>query len=313
MTENPNEEEFNEHKEFNPLAKPTIKRDYTTDMIQAGLGDIPAEELNQPIPEATYSKPIIEEDNASSKKSKDDLSYSDDDKQPINPPLEDLTNTQKRKAAVKTADSMLAAYGRFLPVPFLAISSFNMPKMENLDLKGDLDLNMVIRDSGYTVRNHMDGVNQQTQEIFVVTEEMKEELKDPLVDLLMEQSLALTPAQRLMVAVGGHIAQMGMATYQFARANSSALEQFKEFKKEDNAKGLYSSNRPTQQAQPYQQQPQQQQQPAPSMVVVQDEQVQEPMYTPPTDTETTEEPTYDKPNFDLDDYLNGDKKTGTTE
>ena len=54
MTETNSDKDFNEHKDFNPLAKPTIKREYTTDVIKAGLGDIPDEELNQIIPEDSF-------------------------------------------------------------------------------------------------------------------------------------------------------------------------------------------------------------------------------------------------------------------
>ena len=46
---------------------------------------------------------------------------------------------------------------------------------------------------------------ERVKEIFTVTQEQQDEIKDPLIDVLLEQDLALTPTQKLMMTVGSHI------------------------------------------------------------------------------------------------------------
>jgi hypothetical protein len=50
-----------------------------------------------------------------------------------------------------------------------------------------------------------------------------------LIDVLLEQDLALTPTQRLMLAVGGHLITMGFSAFQLAQNNKQALETFEKF------------------------------------------------------------------------------------
>ena len=319
MTEKDNEE-INEYKDFNSFEKPTIYRGYTDDLVRASLGDIPADELDQPIPEATYTKPIFDEEEKPKSKtlSSNDFSYSDDVKEPLNPSLEDLNPTQKRKAANATADAFLSAYERLFPIPFKYFSSYDLVKMKKLHNKGEINIKTIVKTDGTTIESYCAGVNEEVDKIFVVTEEMKEELKPPLVEVLMEQGIAVTPFQQLMIIVGGQAINFIKPTIDLIRSKNNDMEQFIQFKRDDDAKGLYSSNRPTQYAQSYQQQapqqPQYQEQPqvVPSMIVVPNE-TEEPVHQQPN-IEEIAEPTYVKPNFsDKDDYINNDKKTGTTE
>ncbi len=61
---------------------------------------------------------------------------------------------------------------------------------------------------------------------------MQEEIKDPLVDVLLENDIALTPTQRLLMVVGGQIIQMGISTLQFMHQNKEALKMFQQFHQE---------------------------------------------------------------------------------
>lgn len=142
--------------------------------------------------------------------------------------LEDLSPAQKRKAAEKTADAILQMYASFAPMPFKKWASFSEFKIQKLAFQGDIDLNMQV-ENGVTVQDYIDGTNQQVDEIFTVPEETKQEIKDPLIDVLLEQEIALTPTQRLMLAVGSHVVTMGFQAYQLSQNNKMALEQFKKF------------------------------------------------------------------------------------
>jgi hypothetical protein len=142
--------------------------------------------------------------------------------------LQDLSPAQKRKSAEKTADALLSMYCQFVPMPFIKWSSFSDGKIQRMVFENKLDLSMQL-ENNVTVKDYIDGVNEQAQEVFKVTDETREEIKDPLVDVLLEQDLALTPTQRLMLAVGGHLVTMGFSAFQLAQNNKQALETFEKF------------------------------------------------------------------------------------
>lgn len=153
-------------------------------------------------------------------------------KNSFNDKLEDLSPGQKRKAAEKTADALLLAYGQLLPIIPKKISSVSMNKLKTLEIQDKLTLSMQIMEDGTTIKDYFEGVNQQVEDTFVVTDEMKNEVREPLIEVLLENNLALTPAQRLLMAVGGHVVAMGMATIEFASNNKAALREFKKFHEE---------------------------------------------------------------------------------
>ena len=142
--------------------------------------------------------------------------------------LQDLTPAQKRKSAEKTAEALLSMYCQFVPMPFIKWSTFSEGKIQKMVFENKLDLSMQL-ENNVSVKDYIDGVNEQAQEVFKVSDETKEEIKDPLIDVLLEQDLALTPTQRLMLAVGGHLVTMGFSAFQLAQNNKQALETFEKF------------------------------------------------------------------------------------
>ena len=142
--------------------------------------------------------------------------------------LQDLTPAQKRKSAEKTAEALLNMYCQFVPLPFKKWSSISDGKVQKLVFENKIDLSMQL-ENNVTVKDYIDGQNEQVEEIFKVSDETREEIKDPLIDVLLEQDLALTPTQRLMLAVGGHIVTMGFSAFQLSQNNKQALETFEKF------------------------------------------------------------------------------------
>ena len=162
----------------------------------------------------------------------DDEDYDDDDDEGGGKlggdNLQDLTPAQKRNSAEKTAEAFLNMYCQFVPMPCKKWSSFNEGKIQKLVFENKIDLTMQL-ENNVSVKDYIDGTNEQVEEVFKVSEETREEIKDPLIDVLLEQDLALTPTQRLMLAVGGHLVTMGFSAYQLAQNNKQALETFEKF------------------------------------------------------------------------------------
>jgi hypothetical protein len=238
--------------DFDPFSEPVIERAYTKgfqpksedddsdseDGDEEGFSD---DELKMPvegdsIDDAEEDEDIPEPEWASgmggSDSEEEDEDYDDEDgeggEKLGGDNLQDLSPAQKRKSAEKTADALLSMYCQFVPMPFIKWSSFSDGKIQRMVFENKVDLSMQL-ENNVTVKDYIDGVNESAQEVFKVSDETREEIKDPLVDVLLEQDLALTPTQRLMLAVGGHLVTMGFSAFQLAQNNKQALETFEKF------------------------------------------------------------------------------------
>ena len=279
---------------FNPFEQPVIERDYTKGIVDN-------------VDETLYEDAKVVEDFDANTGSEDFESYEEDDipqaEFNTNPEedymdesdmggdtggssklaegnLQDLSPAQKRKSAEKTADAMLGLYCKFVPAPFKQWASFKERKINELSLKKEIDLEMEL-DGELTIKDYIDNHNKQVEGIFEVSEEQKNEIREPLIDVLLEQELALTPTQRLLMAVGGHLTTLGISAFQLAQNNKMALETFKQFQSDK-----IMSSQPYQQAQP-QGQPYQQARPQ-----------AQPYQQAQTQTQSTPPPTSSGNNFD---------------
>jgi len=225
---------------FNPFEEPVIERSYTQGFVNDqknekvfddddmkmptdadSINDIPDEA--QDIPEPLYANTHYPQDEYD-----EDYEDEDGDEKLGGDNLKDLSPAQKRKSAEKTAEAVVNLYCKFSPLPFKNWASFQDSKIQKMAFEDKLDLKMPL-ENGITVEDYIKGQNEQVEEIFKVSEEQKEEIKDPLIDVLMEQDLAFTPTQRLILAIGSHLATMGFSAYQLAQNNKVALETFERY------------------------------------------------------------------------------------
>lgn len=240
---------------FTPFSEPVIERSYTKGVIGQQEDDyvdnhsegkegvqFDENDLQRPveedIPEPEWAGGLG--GSPSNNQSEEDLSqegfegegeYADEKLGGDN--LEDLSPAQKRKSAEKTAEAILNMYCNFAPLPFKKWSSISDGKVQKLVFENKIDLNMQL-ENNVTVKDYIDGVNTQVDEVFTVSDETREEIKDPLIDVLLEQELALTPTQRLMLAVGSHLVTMTFSAFQLAQNNKVALETFEKYHRQMN-------------------------------------------------------------------------------
>ena len=138
-------------------------------------------------------------------------------------PLEDLNPNTKRKVAEKTANSILKGYAKLAPQPFKWLAKINESKIEKLAFEGEIDITLEVSE-GTTFDEYMRQTNEQVDEIFEVDEETLDEIREPLIDVLMEQKMELTPQQRLTMAVVSHLFQMFTVAISLRRQNNRILE-----------------------------------------------------------------------------------------
>ena len=137
-------------------------------------------------------------------------------------PLSDLPPHTKRRAAEQTADTLLKGYAQLAPIPFKWMSKFPETKIEKMAFNGEIDLSIEVSD-GVTFDDYMKQTNEQLDEIFEVDSNTLSDIREPLIEVLMEQNMELTPTQRLIAAVLSHLTQMFTVAFKLRQQNNRIL------------------------------------------------------------------------------------------
>jgi hypothetical protein len=143
-------------------------------------------------------------------------------KEPKNESLNDMSPASKRKAARETAAALLDAYCVIIPGAFSSISKFKTSRLNKLALEGKLNPFMPFGAAG-TFSDHVRMHNAAIDRAFNVSEETREAIREPLEEVLLEQGLALTATQRLMLAVGQHLAGCTIQCISIIQSNKEAI------------------------------------------------------------------------------------------
>lgn len=161
-------------------------------------------------------------------------------KEPIkengSPELDDLSPTEKRKQVEMFADAILETYGEFYLAAFAGYCSVKMNKLEILDRNGDIRLSMVIEkgeNGELTVSQYFIKHNENASDAFTVTPEMKLELREPLIAVIMEKGVTPSPTTQLIITIGRHILMGVSSAVKMKTEMLEVLETFKQFRQEE--------------------------------------------------------------------------------
>lgn len=138
-------------------------------------------------------------------------------------PVDNINPRTKQRAAEQTADTILKGYARIAPLPFKWLAKVNEAKVEELEWNGQIDISIEVSD-GMTFEDYMKQTNEQVDDIFEVDQDTLDEIREPLIEVLMEQQMELTPQQRLMMAVVSHLFQMLTVALKLRKQNNRILE-----------------------------------------------------------------------------------------
>ncbi len=230
-------------EEISPMQERVIVNDYentTAPNINNGQAEriIPQPVVN-PLPlDILQEKEKIDETKSDDKKEKEPTKK-------INPDMDDLSPSQRRKNAEQDADAIITTYSNFLPVVPKWMAKFDMDKLQKLEMKGEVSLSMPIMEDGTTIRMYCEGVNNKADELFVVTTDMKNAIKEPLVEVMLEKGFAMTPMQRLAKVLVEHALQFGAMGFQMMMEGRNAITQFKDFRQQANAQAKQNNTEQT--------------------------------------------------------------------
>lgn len=167
-----------------------------------------------------FSDPVIER---SYTDEKEDIEEEQDEELPNDKtPLDDAPPQAKRRAAEQTAKAILKGYAQVAPIPFKWLAKIPEDKVERMAFDGELDTTLEVSE-GMTFDDYMRETNEQLDELFEVDEATLDDIREPLIDVLMEQQLELTPTQRLVMAVVSHLGQMLSIALKLRKQNNRIL------------------------------------------------------------------------------------------
>lgn len=150
-------------------------------------------------------------------------------------PVDDANSRTKQKVAEQTADAILKGYSRIAPMPFKWLAKIDEEKVEKLSIDGQIEISLEV-DEGTTFDEYVQQTNAQVDELFEVEEETLQEIREPLIEVLMEQEMELTPQQRLTMAVVSHLFQMLTVALKLRKQNNRILQYQKEMTRLSNVK-----------------------------------------------------------------------------
>ncbi len=100
--------------------------------------------------------------------------------------------------------------------------------MESLDRDGKIRLSMTIEKDGetgeLTIKHRLKNSNEKINGAFIITKEMRDELREPLIFLLMEKSVTPSPIVSLLNIIANHILQGIFAIEELKFQRKSALD-----------------------------------------------------------------------------------------
>lgn len=143
-----------------------------------------------------------------------------------------LTLKEKRDAAEKTAEIALLAYKNYIPLPFIYFGKINVKKLKDAEKNGEIDLQAPIDRRGTRFIDRIEKFNKEVEASFEVTEEEIEAIKDPLIDVLMEKEVSLTPTQRLVLVAGQFVVAKVINVVRLVSEQRSMIAEMKEMHKE---------------------------------------------------------------------------------
>lgn len=253
-------------EDFNPLNEPVMQRSYTGGMTGTGINPYTLQEKIIEEPKYNPNRSAkIEVDNdlinpsssngsngdngGNGKKSNDipnDIPNNDIPSNNATTPedfhkaskiendnLKELSAKEKREAIEKTADAILLAYRNYIPLPFVYFSKYDDKKLRKLHNSDEIDLDAPIKNDGTTFKEYTKEFNSTVEQTFQVSDEEVAAIKDPLVDVLMEKDVALTPTQRLGLTLGQLLVSKVMVAVKFLSDKKSDIDDMKQMHKKN--------------------------------------------------------------------------------
>lgn len=200
---------------YNPLLDNVSEKPYSMGSVSATQ-----EQLTGSIPEPLYQPQSVGGRENPYKKIREggvpNSSSSDSEPPPINPSVNQLSDSDKKEGAKHLTKLILDGYEQ-LHVFANQSLQFSQRKLRKLEAEGEIDLSIPIPDgygSTITSGGFIQEFNEQTKDTLVVTPQFKKEVSPIMERVLAKRGASLTDEQMLMYLFGKDIAIKGFIVYQ---------------------------------------------------------------------------------------------------
>jgi hypothetical protein len=250
--------------DYNPLEEAVQDRGYTKGMIQNN--NVTERIIDEPMYNSNTSvRPNVDDkllnphsENTNSNNSGNSRSnnssnnssnnYSSNENQPPPPQSENSSNSfneekggsekkltlkEQRDGAEKTADIVLLAWKNYLPLPFIYFGKVNVKKLKEAEKKGEIDLQAPVDRRGTLIIERIEKFNKDVENSFEVTDEEVNAIREPLIDVLMEKEVSLTPTQRLIFVAGQFVVAKVINVVKLISEQREMISEMKEMYKEN--------------------------------------------------------------------------------
>jgi hypothetical protein len=222
-------EEFNDviDAEWNPLDEPVNDKAYAS----AGIS-VTEDEMKKPIEEPRFAPPPSRKPTPQGAESKDSKAGGSaaPKKEPFNKEFSNLSKKETDMSAEHSAKMALKGY-EWLHTMANKYIQISEKKLTRLQADGEINLNAMIQyDYGKEMRagDFFMQYNQQVSQIFVVSEEFKEEFVPLLTKVLAKRGIGMTDEQRLAFLVGQDIATKAVLGFQIKKGQKDMIESIKQ-------------------------------------------------------------------------------------
>lgn len=155
------------------------------------------------LPEATFDSDAQEVTFHENPQPADTPSLEPEASQPqpsLNPQLNDLSKPQKRIAAEMAADTAINAYSMLWQKVLTPAAQFNEKKLQKEFIAGTIDPNLAVyidQNTTIPIKEFTKGFNENVEDALRVTDEFKQEVREPLIRILEKRGLGLTDEQKV--------------------------------------------------------------------------------------------------------------------
>jgi len=225
----PNEVNDFEDAKWNPLDEPVNDKPYAS----AGI-NVSQDELNKPIEEPRFAPPPMRKPTPQGSDGKSGKegggSSSAPKREPFNKDFSELSKKDTEAAAEHSAKMALKGYEwlHSMANKYVQISE---KKLTRLQIDGEINLNVMIEyDYGREIRSgdFFKQYNEQLAQVFVVSEEFKDEFVPLLTKVLAKRGIGMTDEQRLAYLIGEDIATKGFMFFQIKKGQKDMIDRMKE-------------------------------------------------------------------------------------
>ena len=235
-TDNEQEQEMpTSNQTFDPHDLPRKERDYAMD------NSVGEQVIDRVAPPESDNLPPVTNIDGDGTTSGDGMPPKDGDKKGDNniknPELRDLDKEEKTKAAKVMAEVLVDAYSNYTPAIFKMVAKTSEKKMDELSMKGEVDFTIRLpmpSGDNISAKEYLDGINNQADQLFEVSEDFKKNIVPPLTRILAKKEMGMTDEQLVAWYLANDLIARGKSAYELKTLMKGNLEYFKAVTLENN-------------------------------------------------------------------------------